>query len=153
VDLAPLKTEGTSYKKVQLAIPFGLGLRFRLEERWDLAFEIGYRHLFFDYIDDVSTDFVDLGSLSSDLARAMSDRSRELTAVESGKVRQTGVIPTRMESYVSSFDGNTYTTIAGYGREARDNVRGNQSDNDIYIMTGFQISYILPNKFKRAKFR
>jgi hypothetical protein len=85
VDLAPLKTEGTSYKKVQLAIPFGLGLRFRLEERWDLAFEIGYRHLFFDYIDDVSTDFVDLGSLSSDLARAMSDRSRELTAVSTAR--------------------------------------------------------------------
>lgn len=154
VDLAPLRTEGTSYKKVQFAIPIGLGIRFKLEERWDLAFEVGYRHLFFDYIDDVSDDFVDLGSLSSDLARALSDRSRELTAVESGQVRETGVIPNRLESYVSPFDGNTYTTIAGYGRDAKDNIRGNNSDNDIYIVTGFQISYILQNqRFKRAKFR
>lgn len=154
VNLAPLQTEGISYKNVQFAIPFGLGLRFKLEERWDLAFEVGYRHLFTDYIDDVSSDFVDLGSLSSDLAKALSDRSREVTAVESGKTRQTGVIPNRMESYVSSFDGNTYTTIAGYGRDAIDNVRGDSSNNDIYIMTGFQISYILQNqRFKRAKFR
>ena len=154
VALAPLRTEGTSYKKVQLAIPFGLGLRFKLDERWDLAFEVGYRHLFFDYIDDVSSDYVDLGSLSSDLARALSDRSREVNAVESGKVRQTGVIPNRMESYISPYDGNTYTTIAGYGRDAIDNIRGDNSDKDAFIMTGFQISYIINNqRFKRAKFR
>ena len=154
VALPPLRTEGVSYKNIQLAIPFGLGVRFKLKERWDLAFEVGYRHLFFDHIDDVSGDYVDLGSLPSDLARALSDRSREVTAVESGQVRETGLIPNRMDSYVSSFDGNTYTTIAGYGRDAIDNIRGNSSDNDIYIVSGFQISYILRNsRFKRAKFR
>lgn len=154
VDLASFRTEGVSYKKVQLAIPFGVGLRFKLEERWDLAFEVGYRHLFFDYVDDVSNNFVDLGSLSSDLARALSDRSREVTAVESGQTRQTGVIPNPLVSYISPFDGTTYTTIAGYGRDARENVRGNNSDNDIYVMTGFHISYILgDSRFKRAKFR
>lgn len=154
IDLAPFRTEGVSYKKVQFAIPFGMGLRFKLEERWNLAFEVGFRQLFFDYIDDVSNDFVDLGSLSSDLARALSDRSREVTAVDSGITRETGLIPNRMESYISPFDGNTYTTIAGYGRDAKDNIRGNNSDNDIYVMTGFHISYILPNsRFKRAKFR
>lgn len=154
VDLAPMRTEGVSYKKVQLAIPFGLGLRFRLDERWDLAFEVGYRHLFFDYLDDVSRDFVDLGSLPDNLARALSDRSREVVAVESGTTRQTGVIPNELESYTSPFDGNTYTTIAGYGRDAKDNIRGDSSNNDVYIMTGFQISYIINNqRFKRAKFR
>ena len=154
VELEPLSTEGASYKKIQFAIPFGVGLRFKLDERWDLAFEVGYRYLFTDYLDDVSGDYVDLGSLSSNLARALSDRSRETVAVESGNTRQTGVIPNQLESYVSSFDGNTYTTIAGYGRDARDNNRGDASDNDVYIMTGFQISYIINNqRFKRAKFR
>ncbi len=154
VALAPLRTEGTSYKKVQLAIPFGIGLRFKLDDRWDLGFEVGYRHLFFDYLDDVSNDFVDLGSLSSDLARALSDRSREVTAVVSGKTRETGLIPNRIDTYVSPVDGNSYSTIAGYGRDAKDNIRGNNSDNDIYIMTGFHLSYILrSSRFKRAKFR
>jgi len=154
VALAPLRTEGKSYKKVQLAIPFGAGVRFRVSERVDVSFEIGYRYLFFDYIDDVSGDYVDLGSLPSDLARALSDRSREVQAVESGATRQTGVIPNNMESYVSTFDGNTYTTIAGYGREAKDNIRGDKDDKDIYVVTGFHVSYILrSSRFKRAKFR
>ena len=154
VDLLPLQTEGVEYKKIQLAIPFGAGVRFRLNERMDLAFEIGYRYLFFDYIDDVSGDYVDLGSLPNDLARALSDRSREAVAVESGTVRQTGVIPNRMESYVSPFDGNTYTTIAGYGRDAIDNIRGDNGDRDIYVITGFHLSYVLrSSRFRRAKFR
>lgn len=154
VDLAPLRTEGVSYKKIQLAIPFGAGVRFRVNERMDIGFEIGYRYLFFDYIDDVSGDFVDLGSLSSDLARALSDRSREVNAVESGDIRQTGVIPNLMETYTSAVDGNTYTTIAGYGRDAIDNIRGDNNDNDIYVITGFHLSYILnSSRFRRAKFR
>ena len=154
VKLQPLRTEGKSYKKVQLAIPFGGGVRFKLDERWDLAFEIGYRYLFFDYIDDVSGDYVDLGSLPNDLARALSDRSREVIAVESGEIRRTGVISNPMQSYVSSGDGNTYTTIAGYGREGRDNIRGDKDDKDIYIVTGFHLSYVLrSSRFRRAKFR
>ncbi len=154
VDLLPLQTEGVEYKKIQIAIPFGAGVRFRVNERIDLSFEIGYRYLFFDYIDDVSGDYVDLGSLSSDLARALSDRSREVVAVESGDVRQTGVIPNALESYVSTFDGNTYTTIAGYGRDAKDNNRGDKGDRDIYIITGFHLSYVLSSsRFRRAKFR
>ena len=97
---------------------------------------------------------MDLGSLSSDLARALSDRSREVVAVESGDVRQTGVIPNALESYVSTFDGNTYTTIAGYGRDAKDNNRGDKGDRDIYIITGFHLSYVLSSsRFRRAKFR
>lgn len=154
VALPPLRTENVSYKKIQLAIPFGGGVRFKMNERWDIAFEIGYRYLFFDYIDDVSGDYVDLGSLPNDLARALSDRSREVNAVESGNPRQTGVIPNRMESYVSAFDGNTYTTIAGYGRDARDNIRGDKTDKDIYVITGFHLSYVLESsRFRRAKFR
>ncbi len=154
VSLAPLQTEGVTYKKVQLAIPFGAGVRFRMNERMDLSFEIGYRYLFFDYIDDVSGGYVDLGSLPNNLARALSDRSREVNAVESGDLRATGLIPNRLESYVSPFDGNTYTNIAGYGREAIENIRGDENDKDIYVITGFSLSYVLSSsRFRRAKFR
>jgi len=154
VDLLPLQTEGVEYKKIQLAIPFGAGVRFRLNERMDLAFEIGYRYLFFDHIDDVSGNYVDLGTLSSDLARALSDRSREAVAVETGTVRQSGVLPNPIISYVSAGDGNTYTTIAGYGRAASENIRGDDGDRDIYVITGFHLSYVLrSSRFRRAKFR
>ena len=49
----------------------------KLGERTDLNFEINYRVLLTDYIDDVSSRYVDLGALDSELAKAMSDRSRE----------------------------------------------------------------------------
>ena len=47
------------YKKLQIAIPFGFGVRFRLNEMLDLSAELGFRYLFTDYIDDVSTSYID----------------------------------------------------------------------------------------------
>ena len=62
-------------------------MRAQLNKRWDFEFEVGYRYLFTDYIDDVSGLYVDLGALDSPLARAMSDRSREQVAADSGSPR------------------------------------------------------------------
>ena len=68
VDLQPLGTEGQNatlnsgdanfgikpYSKLQFAIPFGVGARFRLNEVLDLWADIGFRYTFTDYWDDVS---------------------------------------------------------------------------------------------------
>ena len=68
-----------SYKKFQVAIPFGIGARFRLNEMLDLSAELGFRYLFTDYIDDVSKNYVDLGVFGNDeLAKAMSYRTNEV---------------------------------------------------------------------------
>ena len=47
------------YHKINISIPFGGGIKFRVTENTMLGFEIGMRKLFTDYIDDVSTTFVD----------------------------------------------------------------------------------------------
>ncbi len=66
--LQPLGTEGQGltafpdrvmYKRVQLAIPFGGGIQLRLNEQVTLGYEIGMRKTFTDYLDDVSTNYVD----------------------------------------------------------------------------------------------
>ena len=64
--LKPLSTEGEGflpdkkyYKINQFAIPFGGGLKFALNDNVRLGFEIGMRKLFTDYLDDVSTNYVD----------------------------------------------------------------------------------------------
>lgn len=154
VDLIDLGTEGQHatlqegdinygikpYNNFQLAIPFGVGFRFRLNEIMDLSAEFGIRYLFTDYIDDVSRNYVDLGVFGSDeLARSMSYRGYELN-------------PSNTHSYVGR-DGNSYTVIRGYGQESRDNVRGNENDNDIYTVTTVRISYVVGKTFNRAKFR
>ena len=73
--LHPLSTEGQGlsaypdrkpYKLTQLAIPFGGGLRLRVSEKVTLAYEFSLRKTFTDYLDDVSTSYVDPAALASE---------------------------------------------------------------------------------------
>lgn len=44
----------SEYSNVQGAIPFGLGMKYILNPKWYLSFEVGARKTFFDYLDNVS---------------------------------------------------------------------------------------------------
>jgi len=166
VDLQPLGTEGQGrtldpgdanyglkrYHKIQPAIPFGVGARFRLNEVFDIAAEIGFRYTFTDYLDDVSKSYVDLGVFGNDeLAKAMSYRSGELP--EYNPVTSTDPL---MQPYVGR-DGVTYNVRAGFGseyHEAGTNQRGAGPKNrDYYMVTTIRVTYILGKTFHRAKFR
>ncbi|MFN5169848.1 MAG: DUF6089 family protein [Cyclobacteriaceae bacterium] len=128
------------YKAVQVAIPFGIGARFKVNEVFDIAADLSFRYTFTDYLDDVSQNFVDLTELNSELARAMSYRSSELPEVQQ-KIAQG-----------NSFSYGGYTVLPGYGHEHPDNVRGNKDDRDIYMVTSVRLTYVLGN-MHRAKFR
>lgn len=129
------------YNLIQVAIPIGVGVRFKLNEVVDLSAELAFRYLFTDYIDDVSRNYVDLGVFDSELARALSYRGNELT--KSDIARQP----------VTARNGVTYNVINGYGAEYPTNNRGKESNNDIFTVTTFRISYILGKSMHRAKFR
>ncbi len=146
--------KGKEYGPIQISVPIGIGARVTLNKRMDFAFEIGYKILFFDYIDDVSGKFVDLGALDSELAQVMSDRSIVPTSA-SGSPRNFEKINTitRAITYTSPYDGNSYSTLAGYGHEHPDNIRGNSNDNDHILVTSFKLTYVLTGSFQRAKFR
>lgn len=160
VELEPLGTEGQyvegagvdKYSKIQIAIPLGIGLRYKLSQNFDLAFEVGYRHLFFDHLDDVGGNYIDknrLGGVNS-LAGIMSDGSTRVEEIPDLEKIQPP------KAYNSPY-GDPYLVIPGYGHENTNggpNVRGNSSDNDIYIITSIQLSYVFgARNFKRAKFR
>jgi hypothetical protein len=135
-----------SYKKLQVAIPFGIGVRFRLNEVFDLAAELGFRYTFTDYLDDVSQNYVDLGVFGdNELAKAMSYRSNE--AVNPAQLKSTPV---------RNGDGGenvSYNLLSGYGQEHPDNMRGSKNDKDTYMVTTIRLTYILGKTFHRAKFR
>ena len=66
--LRQLSTEGEGlsqypdrkpYSLFQIAIPFGGGIKLRVTDNVVIAYEIGLRKLFTDYLDDVSTTYVD----------------------------------------------------------------------------------------------
>jgi hypothetical protein len=68
VKLSTLHTEGQGfpeypdrkeYKLTQLNIPMGVGVKYFLSESVNLGLEIIHRKTFTDYIDDVSTTYID----------------------------------------------------------------------------------------------
>jgi len=72
VFLQPLGTEGQklpsnpdfeSYSLTQLAIPFGGGVKYAISDKVHLGLEVGFRKLFTDYLDDVSTNYADEAEL------------------------------------------------------------------------------------------
>ena len=76
VALQPLQTEGVKYSKIQPVIPFGAGMKLKMGPFFNLAIEGGMRKTFTDYLDDVSSrTYPDPATLSSDLARDLSNRS------------------------------------------------------------------------------
>lgn len=101
-DLQPLGTEGQGttvypdrkrYQLVEICMPFGLGIRYRLTPGMHFTAEYGWRKTWTDYLDDVSTTYVGADLLTSaegagDLAAALADRSGE---VQPGYVNAVGI--------------------------------------------------------------
>lgn len=89
-ELQPLCTEGqgtrlnpdnTPYLLKQLSFPFGLGVKYHPNKSLTLSAEYGFRKTWTDYIDDVSTVYVDnheLSTVMGDVAAGLADRSGEV---------------------------------------------------------------------------
>jgi hypothetical protein len=67
-DLRPLHTEGEGfpeypnrpeYALTQINIPMGFGAKYFVSDRVNISMEVLHRKTFTDYIDDVSTDYID----------------------------------------------------------------------------------------------
>ena len=173
IALKPLGTEGQyvqgsgvdPYSNWQIAVPFGAGVRYRASRYLDLSFEIAYRQTFTDYLDDVSGLYVNPEEFGSgpdgNLSRLMADRSKEPTAAISGNSRdlahvlehingahQYGQVP-------PEFGGLPYQLISGFGSrgaEISPNIRG-KGDWDVYLVSKFQVTYIIGTNIRNAKFR
>ncbi|MBL3655368.1 DUF6089 family protein [Fulvivirga sediminis] len=118
IALQPLQTEGKSYNKLAIVIPFGAGFKYKLNPFLNLGLEGGYRLTFTDYLDDVSTVYKDHNSFGEDyLAQAMADRRHELSPPKS---------PLGLKT---------------------DQKRGNPDNNDGYFMLSIKIEYYLPPTF------
>ncbi|MDE3213683.1 MAG: hypothetical protein KGM98_10655 [Bacteroidota bacterium] len=89
--LKPLHTEGEgfaeypnrkNYALTQVNIPMGIGFKYFLSDRVNVGMEILYRKTFTDYIDDVSTTYIDptlfykyLSPQNAAIATAISDKT------------------------------------------------------------------------------
>lgn len=90
VALQNLGTEGADYKLFQFGIPLGLGVKYALNDTWNIGLEAGARLTFTDYLDDVSTVFLDENTLlenGGELAVALGNRSSGDDAFQAGDPR------------------------------------------------------------------
>ncbi|WP_201983757.1 DUF6089 family protein [Hymenobacter rubidus] len=129
IDLQPLKTEGqaTAYSKTQISIPFGGGIRYRINRNFDASLEIGWRKTFTDYIDDVGGKYAPVSSLAPGAATYFGhDITKSLLEGKGG-----------------------YPGFTNAGEQRGD--AGNKTD--WYIVTGVTLNYILTPKIKNPKFR
>jgi len=76
--LQPLQTEGTSYSQFAFTLVYGAGVKYMINPFINVAIEAGYRQTFTDYLDDVSTNYIDNSSFSSPIAASLADRGPEI---------------------------------------------------------------------------
>jgi hypothetical protein len=96
-ELRPLGTEGQfkgeEYYTVQLGLEYGVGFKVDLSYEWSLNFELSARHLYTDYLDDVSGVYADLDqirSLRGDIAVELADRSIMIDGVSDSQLGTPG---------------------------------------------------------------
>jgi hypothetical protein len=124
VMLAELGTEGQGfyqgreeYKLQELAIPFGGGLQWELSPNKRIALELGFRKTNTDYLDDVSTTYVDAKFLE----------------------QNKGGTSQRM-----AFRGDELNSNLSYPRDGA--IRGNPNNKDWYLFTGLSYRVSLQPK-------
>ena len=124
VFLVGLSTEGQGlpeypdrkvYKTTQFNIPYGAGIKYALSDDVYVGFELGFRKLFTDYLDDVSTTYAD----KNVLLNSKGSRSVEF-AFRGDELKPPLPYPT----------GGT--------------LRGNSKKNDYYYYGQFRISFRMP---------
>lgn len=120
VALQPLGTEGqgmegfdNKYSRISFAIPAGIGVKFAVNDLWNIGLEWGARFTFTDYIDDASNAYVSRPELiagNGELAANLANRMGEYLMTEPV------VVPTGTS-------------------------RGNPDSNDIYVFLSVVVSY------------
>lgn len=117
-DLQPLRTEGQGftqypdrkpYKLTQMNIPFGGGFKYILSDNVNLGLELLYRKTFTDYIDDVSTTYIDPEHFALNLPAGEAEIARRIADKTIGYV------------------------TPGVTRFQPGDVRGNSKNNDAYF--------------------
>jgi len=90
IELQPLSTEGQEttkyndrkrYSLTQISVPIGVGYKKQFNEIWAWGVEFGLRKTFTDYLDDISTTYVDpqiTTGANTGLSSALADRTPEL---------------------------------------------------------------------------
>ena len=138
----------TQYSLVQFAIPFGLGIRMKINENWDFSAEAGFRLTSTDYLDDVGFDkYPDPNDLLTPESIAFSNRSQEDIAARTGESRIALYQKIYTDVLGAATGGALKPSISTDISFSKGDYRGTKH-NDAYLLTQFSIHYIISNQIK-----
>ncbi len=121
VELQPLGTEGQGtpeypdrkqYSLWQFSLPLGGGLKIRLNQRWNANIEVTWHKTFTDYLDDVSTTYVEPEVLM-----------RNYGATSVALANRTWEVQEEIRNFPPGFE------------------RGNAQKNDAFVFAGVNVTY------------
>lgn len=131
-DLQPWQTEGVEYSKWGVAIPAGIGFYFTFDKIWRVGWELSWRTTFTDYIDDISTFYVDPSTLDPQAAEFASQTYTALVA----EVNQTFAT----DAFYDPQSINDHR----YMEAPHDRVkRGDNTNNDSYLTTQITLGRVI----------
>lgn len=107
---------GNQYALHQISIPFGVGFKYIFTEKLTLGIETGLRATFTDYLDDVSTTYVDQNTLLQERGQLAVDFAY------------------RGDEWNGKFQGNPNYPMDGAQR-------GSAKYKDWYVFTGISVMY------------
>jgi hypothetical protein len=73
------------YKLTQMNLPLGIGVKYFLSETVNLSFEIIHRKTFTDYIDDVSSNYIDPALFNTYLPAAQAQLATRMANKSAGR--------------------------------------------------------------------
>jgi hypothetical protein len=129
VDLQPLHTEGQGmpqyptrkpYNLTSLEIPIGAGFKYYIKENFYIGLEVMHRKSFTDYVDDVSTSYIDNTYFGQYLPAAQAAMANQLYFRENFK------------------PGGSVSRTPTDGEQ-----RGNPNNNDSFFTTIFRLGFRL----------
>jgi hypothetical protein len=131
-DLHPLKLEGQGfaeypgrrpYRLQQLNMPMGAGIRFEISPTINVRSEIVYRLLFTDYLDDVSTTYIDASLFQRYLSPDYAAIAKQLHS--------------RMQELQPGYQVNPTMQ------------RGDPNDDDTYLTMQLKIGWVMRKRIRR----
>lgn len=130
VELKPLRTEGQGllpgkeeYKLSSLEVPLGVGFKYYFKENKFIGFEVVHRKSFTDYVDDVSTNYVD-AAIFQQLAPELRPMANQLYF---------------REGYVPGVTSTSRVPVVG-------EQRGDPKDNDSFFSSIIRFGWRLNDK-------
>lgn len=111
IELRLVQTENVAYKKSAISIPYGAGVKYNITGNFTLLAELGYRTAFTDYLDDISSRYVDFNIVSpaSPLTQTLADRSIVSPQIGTPGTQRGDLRP--RDTYMFAGFGLTYTFI------------------------------------------